>query len=74
MRRTTIVAPDELIERLHREAAERGMSLAAVIREALEEKARAYHPKPRSLGVGDSGRTDIARRTAEEPAIPQPWR
>lgn len=73
MRRTTIVAPDDLIERLHREAAERGVSLATVIREALEEKVRAYRLKPRSLGAGDSGRTDIARRTAEEPAVPQPW-
>lgn len=74
MRRTTITAPDELIERLRREAAERGVSLATVIREALEEKAQAYHPKPHSLGVGDSGRTDIARRTTEEPVVPQPWR
>jgi ABC-type histidine transport system ATPase subunit len=74
MRRTTIVAPDDLLGRLRAEASERGVSLAAVIREALEEKARAFRPKPRSLGVGDSGRTDIARRTAEEPAIPDPWR
>jgi hypothetical protein len=55
-------------------AAERGVSLAAVIREALEEKARGFRPKPRSLGLGDSGRTDIARRTTDEPAIPEPWR
>jgi hypothetical protein len=74
MRRTTIVAPDELLERLRREAIDREVSLATVIREALEEKARAYRPKARSLGIGDSGRTDIARRTAEEPAIPHPWR
>ena len=74
MRRTTIVAPDELIEHLRREATERGVSLATVIREALEEKAQAYRPKPRSLGIGDSGRADLARRTADEPATPPPWR
>jgi hypothetical protein len=65
-----IVAPDDLLGRLRAEASERGVSLATVIREALEEKARAFHPKPRSLGVGDSGRTDIGRRTGNEPAIP----
>jgi hypothetical protein len=68
------VAPDDLIERLRREASERGVSLATVIREALERKAEGYHPKPRSLGIGDSGRTDIARRTAEETISPEPWR
>ncbi len=74
MRRTTIVALEELLERLRRVAAERGISLAAVVREALEEKAKTYRPWPRSLGIGDSGRSDVARRTAEEPAIPEPWR
>ena len=73
MRRTTIVAPEELLERLRRVAADRGISLAAVVREALEEKAQTYRLRPRSLGIGDSGRSDIARRTAEEPAIPEPW-
>jgi len=74
MRRTTIVAPDDLLERLRREATDRGVSLATVIREALEKKAQSYHPMPRSLGVGDSGRTDIARRTADEQINPEPWR
>lgn len=64
MQRTTIVAPDDLMERLRQLAAERGVSLATVIREALAQKAQTWHPKPRSLGIGDSGRTDIARRTA----------
>ncbi len=74
MKRTTIVADQELIERLRRQAAERGVSLATVIREALEEKASSRRPRPRSLGVGDSGRTDVARRIGEEPAVPEPWR
>ncbi len=70
MKRTTIVAPEELLERLRRVAEDRGISLASLIREALEEKANTCRPKPRSLGMGDSGRTDIARRTAEEPIVP----
>jgi hypothetical protein len=74
MRRTRVVAPDDLIERLRQEATERGVSLAMVIREALEEKARGYRPKPRSPGLVDSGRTDVARRIADESVIPEPWR
>ena len=74
MQRTTIVASESLLERLRRIAADRGVSMATVIREALEDKAEQSHPKMRSLGLGDSGRTDIARRTAEEPIVPEPWR
>jgi hypothetical protein len=74
MRRTTIVAPDELLDKLRAMAAERRVSMATVIREALEEKAATYRPRPRSLGSGDSGRTDISRRTAEESIEPRPWR
>lgn len=74
MERTTIVAPEELLARLRQIAAERGASMAAVMREALEEKAQTYHPRPRSLGVGASGHTDTARRTAEERPEPRSWR
>jgi metal-responsive CopG/Arc/MetJ family transcriptional regulator len=74
MRRTTIVAPEDLLAQLRRVAAERNTSMATLIREALEEKVKSHRPKPRSLGIGDSGRSDISRRTAEEPAIPEPWR
>jgi plasmid stability protein len=72
--RTTIVAPDELLRRLRVVAAERGTSMAELIREALEEKVAQHRPKPKSLGIGDSGRTDIARRTGEEGFVPEPWR
>lgn len=74
MRRTTVLAPEEVLERLREIAAERRSSMASVIREALEEKARSYRPKPRSLGIGDSGFTDIARRSADERPEPPPWR
>ena len=74
MQRTTIMVPEELLERLRRLAAERKTSMASVIREALEEKAKSYRPKPRSLGMGDSGQTDISRRSADERPEPRSWR
>ena len=74
MERTTISIPDELLQRLRVIAAERRTSIAALVREALEEKTGNYRPRPRSLGVGASGYTDTARRTAEERAEPRPWR
>jgi metal-responsive CopG/Arc/MetJ family transcriptional regulator len=38
MQRTTISIPDELLQRLRVMAAERRTSIAALVREALEEK------------------------------------
>jgi hypothetical protein len=73
MRRTTIMAPAELLQRLRQVAAERGTSLASLIREALEEKVRHHRPRPRSVGIGASGHTDTARRTADERPEPHPW-
>jgi hypothetical protein len=74
MPRTTIVAPEELLDRLRRIAVERGVSMASIIREALEEKAQNYRPRPRSLGIGASGHSDTARRTPEERPIPHSLR
>ena len=74
MERTTISIPGELLQRLRVMAAERRTSIAALVREALEEKAMSNRPRPRSLGIGASGHTDTARRTAEERAEPRPWR
>ncbi len=74
MQRTTILAPEELLERLRHVAIERHTSMAALIREALEEKVKSHRPRPRSLGIGDSGHSDTARRTAEERPLPRPWR
>ena len=74
MERTTISISEELLQRLRMIAAERRTSIAALVREALEEKTGSYRPRPRSLGVGASGRVDTARRTAEERPEPPPWR
>lgn len=74
MERTTISLPDGLLKRLRLAAAERGTSMASLIREALEEKAGTYRPLPRSLGIGTSGHRNTARRTAVERPEPRAWR
>jgi hypothetical protein len=66
MQRTTLLIPDELHDRLRQIAAELKVSMATVVREALEERVARARPNPRSLGVGDSRSTDTALRTAAE--------
>lgn len=72
--RTTISLPEELLKRLRLLAAERGTSMAALIREALESAVASHHPRPRSLGIGASGLADTARRAGEERSEPRAWR
>ena len=74
MHRTTIVTPEHLIKRLRQMAAERGTSMAELIREALEDKVGADRPRPRSLGMGASGHADTAQRTGDERPQPRSWR
>lgn len=74
MERTTISLPEELLDRLRRVAAERRISMASLIREAVEESLAAYRPRPRSLGIGASGKTDTARRAGDERPEPRAWR
>ena len=74
MKRTTISLSEDLLERLRRIAAEEGTSMAALVREAVEEKVKGYRPKPRSLGIGASGHRDTARRSGEERPEPRSWR
>lgn len=74
MQRATITLPPYLLERLRVVAAEREMSVEAVVREALEEKVSEYRPRPRSLGIGASGSAGTARRTADERPVPRSWR
>ena len=74
MIRTTISLPEKLLDRMRRIAAERHTSMAALVREALEEKVGRYRPAPRSLAIGASGCADTARRTVDERAEPRSWR
>lgn len=74
MSRTTVTIDEEVRRRLRRIAAERGVSMAAIIREAIDEKTDRLAPRPRSLGVGASGTADTARRSSEERPEPRSWR
>jgi predicted transcriptional regulator len=73
MERTTISLPRELIIKLRIMAAERRTSMAAIIREALEEKTTLQRQKPK-LGIFDSGHTDTSRLLSEGPVPPVSWR
>lgn len=73
-RRTTIAASPEALRTLEREAARRGVSLTAVVAEAVDEKAAAIRRarRPR-LGVGASaGRSAGAASLTEEPVAEEP--
>ena len=74
MERTTISIPDDLLKRLRVMAAERRTSMAALIREALDEKAQSYRPRPRSWGIGASGHTDTASKASDIQPEPRSWR
>lgn len=71
MKRTTISAPDELLEQLRRLAGERQISLESLIEEALEEKVLYRQPRPRSLGIGDSEHNDTSERMSDERPVPR---
>jgi predicted transcriptional regulator len=74
MARTTISLEDGMMQELHRLANERRISMAALIREAVEQKLASHRPKPRSLGAGASGQHDTARRAGDERPEPRSWR
>ena len=74
MQRTSLMLPREVHDRLRRIAAERGVSMATIIRDAIDEKVARSRPLPRSLGMGASGKQDTAQRTADERPEPHAWR
>lgn len=74
MKRTTFTLDDNTLRRLRRVSAERDVSMATIIREAIEEKVERLAPKPRSLGIGASGTTHTGRRAGDERPEPRAWR
>jgi hypothetical protein len=66
MVRTTVMADPITMNKLKGLARERGVSLATVVREALEEKSKEYRPRPRWIGMFDSGLPGIADTLASE--------
>ena len=66
--------PDQLRRRVKRIAAERGVSFAEFVRQAIEEKAGAYRPKSKSIGIARSGRADTSEQAGEISYEPDSWR
>jgi hypothetical protein len=69
MRRTTVTAPAESLATLEAEADRRGVSLTAVIAEAIDEKAEALRVRRRPrVGIAASnGRSPGAANAVYEP-------
>jgi hypothetical protein len=77
MQRLMIQAEPELVERAKRRARERGVSVAQVVREALEHELDAGEripPPLRCVGVISSGRSDLSRLASEDVYEPEPFR
>lgn len=74
MKRTTFSLEDPMLRELHRVAQDRGISIAALIREAVEQGLAVQRPRPRSIGAGASGHGDTVRRSGDERPEPRAWR
>jgi hypothetical protein len=68
MKRTTLFADEALMNELREIAREEGTSLASVVREATVQYIRAKRrkkPKLSIIGIGSSGRSDVAEKHEE---------
>ena len=79
MQRLMIQAEPELVERAKRRARERGVSVAQVVREAMEHELGSAEeeqiPPPLTcIGVFSSGRSDLSRLASEDIFEPDTWR
>jgi hypothetical protein len=76
MQRLMIQAEPELVARAKRRAAERGVSVAQVVREAMERELgdEPQQPPFSMIGAFRSGRGDLSRLASEDIFEPEPWR
>ena len=78
MQRLMIQAEPELIERAKQRAQERGVSVAQVVREAMENELgvdeEPLAPPLRHVGVVSSGHGNLARMASEDIFEPEPFR
>ncbi len=68
MKRTTIFADEELIDEIKEISKEENRSVAAIVREAMENYIKQKRQKKKRLsfiGIGSSDRKDIAERHEE---------
>src|SRR5208282_2371443 len=71
MQRLMIQAEPELVERAKRRARERGVSVAQIVREAMEHELgdaeeEMIPPPLNCIGAFSSGRGDLSRRASED--------
>jgi hypothetical protein len=79
MQRLMIQAEPELVERAKRRARERGVSVAQVVREAMERELGSSDeervpPPLKCIGILRSGRSDLSRLASEDIYEPEPFR
>ncbi len=76
MQRLMVQADPEMVERLRRRASERRVSMAQVVREALEHElgGESEQPPLSLIGAFSSGRGDLSRLASEDVYEPEPWR
>lgn len=65
MHKTTIYLEDPLYQRIKRLAQATGRTQASLIREALASYTAGESPRPRSIGLGQSGTGDLSERAEE---------
>jgi hypothetical protein len=77
MQRMMIQAEPEMIERVKRRAAERGVSASHVWREAMEHElgpdAERVPPPLTCIGAFSSGRSDLSELASGDFYEPDPW-
>ena len=76
MKRTTIMAPQELLDRLQSIAQREQVSLAEVIRQGLEWRVAQAEQPPQFIGAGTSTEPPYTtgRRAGEIAYTPRSWR
>lgn len=76
VKRMMIQAEEELFERARQEAHRRGVSVAQVVRDALErELAEQSPPRFALIGAFDSGGSTMAQQVSDMDGVPPtPWR
>lgn len=76
MRRMMFQADDDLLARARRRADERGVSVAQLVRDALEKELGdgGQTPPPVTIiGIGRSDRSDLSRLASDGVYEPEPW-
>ena len=74
MARTILTLPDALLARVKARAAERGISMAELVRVTLEDSLSKERPKPKAIGMFDLGDPDLANQASEIEFEPPSWR